>query len=157
MASQWDLPSPWSRRVTHAVGGLTDVGTSSDGRFLLVVSHQGRGVYDLEDGTRVARDSSLVPESDRDDAAHTVAGIGPLADCAVAVAGLWGGHLPATTVDGWSISRGAQCFRLSGPGQAADLPEIDTDVALAGFVRGGSVLVYACSSDLTLWFREPAA
>jgi hypothetical protein len=43
------MPSTW-RKVTYlAVGGLTEVGFA-DGRLLLVVSHQGRGVVDLASG-----------------------------------------------------------------------------------------------------------
>ena len=76
--SSWELSPPWSRPVTHAIGGLTDVGESLAGDYLLVVSHQGRGVYDLTSGERIARDRDLVRESDRDDQAHTVAGIGPI-------------------------------------------------------------------------------
>ncbi len=41
------------------VGGLTDIGLTADGGHVLVVSHNGRGVFEMATGTRVARD----PES----------------------------------------------------------------------------------------------
>jgi hypothetical protein len=82
------LPEPWSRRTVLAIGGVTDVGFSDCGRYLLVISHSGRGLFDLASGNLVARDSAPVPESDRDDFAHTVAGFGPIEGEQVSVAGL---------------------------------------------------------------------
>jgi hypothetical protein len=46
----------WEPVTVAAVGGLTDVGFSSDGAFLLVLGHHGRGLFDCHSGERVARD-----------------------------------------------------------------------------------------------------
>jgi hypothetical protein len=49
------MPSTWTKVTYLAVGGLTEVGFA-DGRLLLVVSRQGRGVVDLASGELLARD-----------------------------------------------------------------------------------------------------
>ena len=67
--------------------------------FLLVVSHDGRGVFDL-DGTRVARDRTPVDDLWHNSQQLTAIGIGPLDGIAVPLAGLWGGGLPLMTDDG---------------------------------------------------------
>lgn len=56
-----------------AIGGLVAAGFDASGRFLLVVSHAGRGVFDVGSWERVARDSSVVyPEG------GVSVGIGPI-------------------------------------------------------------------------------
>ena len=60
-------PIPWRLLEAHAVGGLTDVGFGRRSDLLLVVSSQGRGVFDCVTGQRVARDASM-PEPDEDNA-----------------------------------------------------------------------------------------
>ena len=55
------------------VGGLVAAGFDPAGRFLLTVSHAGRGIFSIGNWVRVARDSSRVyPENGQ------IMGIGPL-------------------------------------------------------------------------------
>jgi len=62
------------------VGGLVAMGFDSTGRYLLVVSHSGRGVFEVSDWRRVARDAAVVyPHEGR------IEGIGPLAGISVPV------------------------------------------------------------------------
>jgi len=56
------------------VGGLVAVGVDRSGRYLLTVSHAGRGVFDTSTWHRVARDATLAYPVD----GHAI-GIGPLA------------------------------------------------------------------------------
>ena len=56
------------------VGGLVAVGVDRTGRYLLTVSHSGRGVFDTRTWRRIARDSALAYPVD----GHAI-GIGPLA------------------------------------------------------------------------------
>ena len=56
------------------VGGVVAIGFDPTGRYVLVVSHSGRGVFDSQTWTRVARDLSLAYPED-----GAVVGIGPLA------------------------------------------------------------------------------
>lgn len=62
------------------VGGLVAMGFDATGRYLLTVSHSGRGVFDSKNWQRVARDDDLCyPENDQ------CPGIGPIADQVIAV------------------------------------------------------------------------
>jgi hypothetical protein len=56
------------------IGGLVAVGFDPTGRYLLTVSHSGRGVFDTSSWQRVARDASLAYPED-----GVVEGIGPIA------------------------------------------------------------------------------
>ncbi len=63
------------------VGGLVAMGFDASGKFLLTVSHSGRGVFSVDTWQRVARDSAIAyPEDD------VAIGIGPIAGVRVAVA-----------------------------------------------------------------------
>ena len=56
------------------VGGLVAVGVDPSGRYLLTVTHSGRGVFDTSTWQRVARDVELAYPVD-----GRAEGIGPLA------------------------------------------------------------------------------
>jgi hypothetical protein len=63
-----------------SIGGMVAGGFDATGRYLLTVSHSGRGVFDASSWERVARDSSTAyPE------AGFALGIGPLEGVAVRV------------------------------------------------------------------------
>jgi hypothetical protein len=62
------------------VGGLVAMGFDATGKFLLIVSHSGRGVFSTQTWERVARDAtSCYPED-----GHAL-GIGPLAGQLISV------------------------------------------------------------------------
>jgi hypothetical protein len=72
----------WAKTMTTNlnIGGMVAAGFDDTGRYLLIVSHSGRGVFDFDTWLRVARDSDPVyPEKD------VVVGIGPLEGVAVKV------------------------------------------------------------------------
>lgn len=62
------------------LGGLVAVGFDPAERFLLVVSHSGRGVFDTNTWQRVARDALLAYPNK-----GYVGGIGPIEGVAIAV------------------------------------------------------------------------
>ena len=63
-----------------AIGGMIAGGFDPTGKFLLTVSHSGRGVFETGTWQRIARDSARAyPEG------GAVVGIGPIAGVAVAV------------------------------------------------------------------------
>ena len=67
-------------QITLHIGGLVAAGFDPSGRFLLTVSHAGRGVFNTATWERVARDSVLAyPEH-----GHAV-GIGPIAGMSIPV------------------------------------------------------------------------
>lgn len=55
------------------VGGLVAAGFDSTGKYLLTVSHSGRGLFRVTDWEKVARDLEIIyPENDQ------IKGIGPI-------------------------------------------------------------------------------
>jgi hypothetical protein len=157
-------PAPWTPHESIGVGGLTCVGFGevSGQEFLLVVSHDGRGVFDLE-GTRVARDRTPLDDEWHDPCRLTATGIGPLDGIAVPLAGLWGGGLPLITHDGWIVER----IPVDWPDERIVLrtPDPPWDemvqihhetlfrVRAAGFSPSGAALVIASSGEFTLITR----
>jgi hypothetical protein len=99
-------PPPWRLVGGSAVGLLTDVGFARGSDLLLVVSSNGRGVFDCATGERIARDRT-VPDADSADWQDCfeleAQGIGPLKGQIIRTAGLFGGGLPSITRDGWSV------------------------------------------------------
>src|ERR1700677_267223 len=55
------------------VGGLVAMGFDASGKFLLAVTHSGRGVFSTETWQRVARDTALAYPTD-----GKAVGIGPI-------------------------------------------------------------------------------
>lgn len=95
-------PLPWKLLATFAVGGLTEIGYAPDSDALLVVSSQGRGLFDCLSARRIARDREEM--WDGLDQVHLRSpGIGDLASVDFRLAGLHGGGLPRTTSDGWGL------------------------------------------------------
>jgi hypothetical protein len=160
-----------SRQVL--VGGLTDVGfgTGVDGQeFLLVVSHSGRGVFDLA-GYLVGREPDDRHGHWYDPYMLTAEGIGPLDNVAVPIAGLAGGGLPAGTADGWGVIRVpvdwpvSERVILQPPGSAMFWPGHDdhcvqvrdervSELRAVGFSPSGSGLVIAAADGIELLRRE---
>ena len=63
------------KKPTHImIGGLVALGFDASGRFLLTVSHSGRGVFAVESWQRVARDAAVSYPED-----GVAIGIGPIA------------------------------------------------------------------------------
>src|SRR5256885_4598144 len=50
---------PWEFHKSLIVGGTTSVGIDPSSRYLLIVSHSGRGLFELCDGKRIARDTEV--------------------------------------------------------------------------------------------------
>jgi len=49
----------WELHKKLIVGGATSVGIDPSSRYLVVVSHSGRGLFKLSDGKRIARDGEV--------------------------------------------------------------------------------------------------
>ncbi|TDC66955.1 hypothetical protein [Streptomyces hainanensis] len=177
-ASVCAAPSPW-RPVfrpgpTIPIGGLLGIGFTADpatGRDLvMVVSQDGHGVLDATDGTLLARDRAPDPDiCDPTGPYLTCPGLGPLAGIQVRIAGLFGGGLHATTLDGWTLDVVSpdwphQRVLLSTDGGLCHGPAggcwwhihhiTGTALRTAGFSPSGHTLAIATSSDLTLLTRS---
>lgn len=168
-------PEPW-RRVAYApVGGLlgigfaTHPGTGHD--VVMVVSHDGHGLFDAVTGERIARDRDPDPEGDTPDIAAdlTCPGLGPVAGTRVHIAGLFGGGLHATTADGWTLRvvvpawPHERVLLARGDGLPHRGPHGErwwhifhssySELRAAGFSPSGQTVAVATSSDVSLWTR----
>jgi hypothetical protein len=152
--------SRWRSVALHAVGGLTEVGVSGHERWLLVVSHSGRGLIDLETGARAARDdeapaldSPWIKRPER-----LVQGIGPAQEEWFSVVGLWGGNLPYESSSGWQCklvrSRSSERAMLSSSRRQWLVAKPVTEVKAFGFSPSGNYLVLGTSSELAVWRYE---
>jgi hypothetical protein len=149
----------WRRILRCAVGGLTEVGFSQDEALMLVVSHAGRGLYDLASAQRIARDDEApAPESAWiDERAKRVQGIGGAASMWFPVAGLWGGALAQHNGSGWSAvvespGRNESAVLRNQRSRAKWLVDKPlTEIKAFGFSASGRYLVLATSSDVTVY------
>ena len=167
---QSTLPAPWRKVCTVSVGGLTDVGYGEGSDLLLAVSHSGRGVIDCTTGTRVARDPDDKMNEWHDQVRLIAQGIGPLEGNSIPMAGLWGGGLPLTTRDAWSLyvfntTMFDVVIALEPPGCSVLTPDRSTGCVLldydnttefraCGFSPTGMTFVAACSSDIDVYCRK---
>ena len=132
----------------HAIGGLTDVGFSDDDHYLLVVGHQGRGVFDCTTGERVARQSE--PEGCYpDEATGSAEGIGPLEGQRLPMSGLMSGRALPETHGNWRVEVTGVGVRLTDGSQRHDFLNAEEPRA-CGFGNHGRVAVLATSSDVSL-------
>ena len=84
---------------------MTEVGFAAGTDLILVLSAQGRGVFDCTTGDRLARDyeEPIGESSWYNDIELWSMGIGPLQGHRVALAGVFGGGLRRATADGWGL------------------------------------------------------
>ena len=149
----------WRRVLYFSVGGLTEVGFSSDEATLLVISHAGRGLFDLTTGARLARDDEMpsLECSWIDKSRMLVQGIGSAQDQWFSSVGLWGGTLSPSSHDQWSVqlkSSGHNEFAYAINTKSGDKWLVDkpiTEVKAFGFSATGRFLLLATSSDVTAY------
>jgi hypothetical protein len=147
------MTTEWGEPQHHAVGGLTEAGFDVDSGLLLVVSHQGRGVYDPRTGQRLARDTDETFDW-FDERTLLVEGVGPLAGRHVRVTGLAGGApLAQTTADGWSVRPADDGFSLTGPDDESLLVGDSDEARVWGFSPDGRSVLLGTSSTLTTLSR----
>jgi hypothetical protein len=95
-------PAPWKVVGDFTVGGLMAIGYASQTDYLLAVSSQGRGLFDGVHGEKLSRDPNTSNHW-LNAIKLTALGIAPIMDEPIRLAGIFGGGLPLTTHDGWSI------------------------------------------------------
>jgi hypothetical protein len=169
-------PAPWQPVLDNRtpIGGLMGIGFAAhpaDGRDLvMVISHDGHGLFDAVTGEKIARDRDPDPETSTPDTSPdlTCPGLGALTGTQVHIAGLFGGGLHTTTPDGWTLDVVAPEWPnhrvlLSADGGTNNGPPgirwwhvFHSDYSTlraAGFSPSGLTLAVATSSDLNLWTR----
>jgi hypothetical protein len=145
------MSSTWKKVTYLAVGGLTEVGFAEG--FLLVVSHQGRGVVDLASGELLARDRQETGAW-FDAARGAALGIGPLDGEWIGVCGLAGGRLPGATADGWQARVSDDCVTVSAPGRRPLQVREGEEMRAFGFSPDGATFIIATSPGLAIYRRE---
>ena len=161
-----DPPAPWQRLPVYGIGGLIQVGYAAGSDLLLVLSSQGRGVFDCIAGDKLARDYDEAHDY-FDPIRLTAVGFGPLAGQMIRVGGLFGGGLPLTTVDGWHLEAQARVWPmhsvfLSAPGARESVcigEDGACELRACGFSETGRSFVIATSCELAMFTRlaEPFA
>ncbi|GGL79893.1 hypothetical protein GCM10010129_24430 [Streptomyces fumigatiscleroticus] len=168
-------PEPWRPVASAAVGGLLGIGFAphpDSGRDLvMVVSHDGHGLFDAVTGEKIARDRDPRPEDSTPDSAADLScpGLGPITGSRVHIAGLFGGGLHTTTGDGWTLEVVTPAWpddrvllsRDGGLPHAGPHGErwwhifhaSRSELRAAGFSPSGHTVAVATSSDLSLWTR----
>lgn len=174
-------PAPWRPvfECPHGVpvGGLLGIGFAShpdSGHDLvMVVSHDGHGLFDAVTGEKIARDRDPdLEDSTPDEAADlTCPGLGPIAGSRVHIAGLYGGGFHTTTKDGWTLEAVTPAWPHHRVLLSADggLPHAGphgekwwhifhsthSELRSFGFSPSGETIAVATSSDVSLWTRRP--
>ncbi|WMS88742.1 hypothetical protein [Pleionea litopenaei] len=158
-----ESPEGWVKVTSAAVGGLSDLGFSKKGPYLLAVSSQGRGVFDCDTGNKVARDYGSYGDwlKERE---LVCEGIGPIDSEQICTSGLQGGGLPLSNQFGESIEVVAPNWPVYDlyfckdyksalvDGHSSYCKKLDSEHLRAyGFSWCGKYLVSATGSDLTLW------
>lgn len=174
-------PAPWQpvfspRPASCApVGGLLGIGFAthpdSGNDLVMVVSHDGHGLFDAVSGEKIARDRDPDDEDWTPDgtADLTCPGLGPVAGARVHIAGLYGGGLHMTAAGGWGLEvvypawPHERILLTHGSGMPHREPHGDgwwhvfhshySELRAVGFSPSGRTLAVATSSDLTLWTR----
>ncbi|MFF1677432.1 hypothetical protein ACFVYG_15480 [Streptomyces sp. NPDC058256] len=169
-------PVPWLPIALVPVGGLLGIGFAShpdNGHDLvMVVSHDGHGLFDAVTGEKIARDRDPDPEDSTPDAVADLAcpGLGPIAGSRVHIAGLFGGGLHTTTADGWTLETVTPAWpndrvllsRDGGLPHAGPHGEkwwhlfhsCYSELRAVGFSPSGQTIAVATSSDISLWTRR---
>ncbi len=162
-----EVPEPWALIGGSAVGGLTEIGFVPDTDDLLVVSSQGRGLFDTLTGEKLSRDSEEFFDNP-DSTGHTAPAIGRDSGKTVPLAGLHGGGLARVTRDGWMIdvihlpwprhvlflsSEYKPCYDASGHSWKI-CDDGACEYRAAGFSPSGRAFVFASSCELVIYGRK---
>lgn len=173
-------PEPWRPVFAYEfgvpVGGLLGIGfarnpdTGHD--LVMVVSHDGHGLFDAVTGEKIARDRDPALEDSTPDAVADLScpGLGPITGSRVHIAGLFGGGLHTTTEDGWALEVVTPAWPSERVLLSIDggLPHAGphgekwwhifhsnySTFRAAGFSPSGQTIAVATSSDLSLWTRS---
>jgi hypothetical protein len=164
-----DVPKPWRVVGGSGIGGLTEIGFADGSDDLLVVSHQGRGLFDCLNGERLARDREELFEN-ADGSGLTAPGIGKYEMTIFRMAGLCGGGLMTSTRDGWGIHVVHLPWPIHVVFLTSNFKELNDDTGhvtkigndepcsyrAAGFSPTGRTFVIATSCELTIYGRGVA-
>jgi hypothetical protein len=150
----------WTQIAVHPVGGLIQVGYAKNSDLLLVLSHNGSGIFDCLKGQRIARNSDY-PDEFLDQSTLIAKGFDVLDGQDIKTVGLFGGTLSTKTRDGWKLSIRQLSYDANGVYLNFDNTGEETLVAddevceirAFGFSETEKSFVIATSADITIFSR----
>lgn len=152
--------SVWKRISVHAVGGLIQVGFAEQSDLLLVLSHDGRGIFNCLTGEKIARNRNDSQEF-FDKETSVAKGFDLLESKEIKTAGLYGGTLSEKTQDGWKLStlESKGICRIYLNFKDSDNVKFIADDEVAeiraiGFSETEQTFVVATNADLTIFSRH---
>jgi hypothetical protein len=150
--------APFGPVSSFAVGGLLAAGFAPGTEQLLVVSSNGKGVFDCASGRRVGRDAGDSAATGHDGYPDSTVGIPPIEGVRVPLDGLDGGEaLPFTTGDGIAAGLdddgGHTRVWLEWPDQVQLAGQFE-EVRALGFSDSGRSFIVAEQHTLHLWSRR---
>jgi len=147
----------WAHQHTLRIGGLIALGVDSSERFLLAVSHSGRGLFDLETGSVVARDEEdWAGTGWYSHTASTCLGIGPIEDEMISVSGIHCEDRCSSCSDG-SLSCGAEKddyswkIFVSADGLEEELAKDEEELKAYGFSSSGAYFFIGISFEINVY------
>ncbi|MEZ6196754.1 MAG: hypothetical protein R3F20_13680 [Planctomycetota bacterium] len=161
---QVEPPAPWELSLSVTIGGLMAVGFATGTTRFLVLSLQGRGLFDGLTGERLSCDENLSDE-DYDPFRLIGRGIGPIRGEEVRMSGVYGGGLTRVTSDGWWVeSCGLEwpeqtiiLARPSSTGEEYFRLRSEIEIVALGFSECGRCLVIAGDYGSLSIYRRPLA
>ncbi len=150
----------WNQIAIHAVGGLIQVGYANNSDLLLVLSHNGFGIFNCLTGQKVARNKDDLNES-FNESTLKAKGFDILDGQEIKTAGLFGGNLKTKTLDGWSLSirklnyttNGICLIYKSSNKEVFIEDDKVSEFRAFGFSETEKSFVVATTSDLTIYTR----
>ncbi|MEO6978004.1 MAG: hypothetical protein ABJA76_16785 [Mucilaginibacter sp.] len=160
----------FKRLNTFAIGGLENIGYIDNNDTLIVLSGQGRGVFDCLTGQKIYRDDENWWQ-DFDEATSTIHVNIVNISSGIKTSGLFGERkLPSRTVDGWELSL-SDPYPDDPPFEKYNVQSVflkhgvqDKEIFVAkdgpcevrafGFSDTGNTFVVALSCELIIWKRE---
>lgn len=167
---QFTLEPMWTHKNTYAIGGLENVGYANNSDNLVVLSSQGKGIFNCLTGEKTFRDPSNwwqgFNESD-----CSINGFGLLNEIIIKTCGLYGDDfLNKETSDGWTLLKMEKepddppfekylvnkIFLQSPTKELMILISKDgpCELRVFGFSTTGNSLIVASSCELTIWSRN---
>lgn len=129
------MKSDWEFKTEFAMGGTTDVGFSPDSKNLLIITHSGRGLYDVNNLELITRNEDVSFSWHRDFKAD---GIGPCAEITIPINGIYS-EIPKEVKDEISDF---------------DTDSFITELKAAAISPDGEFLVLGYSSDFQIYKRN---
>jgi hypothetical protein len=150
----------WEFVKTFAVGGLINVGFIENTNFIIVVSHNGRGIFNCQKGENIARNDEDIWQF-FDDKTGKVKGFDVWENQIIQTHGLFGNdNLPKKTNDSWTLKLVQKNnfieIVLVSPNQEEIVVGSDeiVEIKAFGFSNDEKFFVIAQSSDLLLYRRK---